>query len=122
MREAELRVDVRDCRQLDQRHGQGAVDREVGPADHVGEPSDEGGERPDRVGHHDHVQEVLERHVVRGQQQREDRPLHVVEVIEHDRGDNHDRQVPVARRRPRVVRKLAPHERLHKPVRMRCGG
>ena len=48
---------------------------------------------PIAFGDDQQVQEVLERHVVVGQQQRRDRPLHVVEVVEHDRRQHDDGQV-----------------------------
>ena len=47
----------------------------------------------------EHVEEELERHVVVGQDQRSNRPLHVVQVVQDDRGEHHDSRVPV-----RVVR------------------
>ena len=92
-REAESAVDVRNGHQLDEPDGERAVDRQVGPTDLVGEASDEGGEGADGVRHHQQVEEVVERHVVVGQQQRRDGALHVVQVVEDDRGEHHDRQV-----------------------------
>ena len=82
-----------NAQQLHQGHDERPVDRQVGPADLVRQPSDEGREGADGVRHDEQVQEVLERHVVVGQHQRRDGPLHVVEVVEHDRGEHHDRQV-----------------------------
>ncbi len=81
-------------------------DREVGPADPVGEPSDEGGEGADGVRDDEQVEEVLERHVVVGQHQRRDGALHVVEVVEHDRGEHDDPQVPDPRQRVGIAVKL----------------
>ena len=48
--EPPLVVDVGDGEELDERNDQRPVDREVGPADLVGEPADEGAEGADRVG------------------------------------------------------------------------
>ena len=73
------------------------VDGEVGPPDLVREAADERAEGTDRIGDDQQVEEELERHVVVGQQQRRDRPLHVVEVVEHDRRQHDDGQVPEPR-------------------------
>ena len=91
--EPELVADLRDGEELDQRDQQRSEDREVGPPDLVGQPADEGAERADGVRDDQQVQEELERHVVVGQQQRCDRALHVVEVVEHDRREHDDGQV-----------------------------
>ena len=114
--EPALVVDVRDGEELDERNEQRPVDGEVGPADLVGQPADERAERADRVGHDQQVQEELEGHVVVGQQQRRDRPLHVVEVIEHDRREHDDRQVAEPRQGVGVLVELSPPQGVAEPV------
>ena len=121
--EPELVGDVRDGEELNDRNDKGPVDREVGSADLVGEPADERAERPDGVRDHQQVQEELEGHVVVGQQQRGDGALHVVEVIEHDRRQHDDRQVPEPRPRVGVLVELSPPEGIRQAVLAgdRCG-
>ena len=119
--EPPLVVDVRDGQQLDERDDQGPVDGEIGPPDLVRQPPDEHAEGTDRVGNDQEVQEELERHVVVGQQQRRDRALHVVEVIQHDRREHDDGQVPEPRPRVGVLVELPlPQGVRQPPLRNRC--
>ncbi len=120
-RELQAGMGIGDGKELDQPDDQHPEDGQVRPPDLVRDPTDERAERPDGVRHHQQPEEVGERHVEVRQEQRRRSADHVVEVVEDDRGHDHDAQVAIALAGRRVVVQLPIEEALAAATAVRRG-